>query len=151
MKAPPINVAEEEQKGLQKIGLQKRSTKNRSTKKAHKKVCKQKSAEKTHLKKYTPVKSRSPKNNSKRGSFTEGHISRPTIKLARKGGWVQYGRNVYHNFWRQVCFYWLIVSVENVKDRWALLGDVEPKGGGDWGVKVKCGKSSKKSKKVKVK
>ena len=50
MKTPPINVAEEEQKGLQKIGLQKRSTKNRSTKKAHKKVCKQKSAEKNILK-----------------------------------------------------------------------------------------------------
>jgi len=27
-----------------------------------------------------------------------------------------------------------------------LIGDVEPKGGGDWGVKVKYGKSSKKIK-----
>ena len=38
MKAPPINVAEEEQKGLQKIGLPKRSTKkfaNKSPRKKH--------------------------------------------------------------------------------------------------------------------
>ena len=42
MKAPPVNVAEEEQKVLQKQSLQKRSTKKRSAKK----VYKQKSAEK---------------------------------------------------------------------------------------------------------
>ena len=41
MKAPPVNVAEEEQKVLQKLSLQKRSTK-----KSAKKVYKQKSAEK---------------------------------------------------------------------------------------------------------
>ena len=76
MKAPPINVAEEEQKGLQKKVYKKGPQKSLQTKVRGK----------THLKKYTPVKSRSPKNNSKRGSFTEGHISRPTIKLARKGG-----------------------------------------------------------------
>ena len=45
MKAPPVNVAEEEQKVLQKLSLQKRSTK-----KSAKKVYKQKSAEKYTLK-----------------------------------------------------------------------------------------------------
>ena len=45
MKAPPVNVAEVEQKVLQKLSLQKRSTK-----KSAKKVYKQKSAEKYTLK-----------------------------------------------------------------------------------------------------
>ena len=55
MKAPPVNVAEEEQKVLQKLSLQKRSTKSLQ------KSLQTKVRGKIYLKKYTPAKTRSPK------------------------------------------------------------------------------------------